>query len=194
VWQGGIYSILVKIHIQICVWIQYFFEVILHHWEMGPIWYIARHLKKLWMDYDKTWWMSWVGDKNKPIRFGLRSGCRSSNLWETKRKLFILAVVRARLHVVLIVNWNNFTGPHHCSHESVEFFNLFTSWLICSFGKIIPSEFEFWPKSQFAQTVQVSSKSIQLFEFNHSDKSIQQKIQLFEIFCSQIDRRTGVKT
>ena len=21
------------------------------------------------MDDDKTWWMSWVGDKNQPIRF-----------------------------------------------------------------------------------------------------------------------------
>ena len=23
----------------------------------------AEYLKKLWMDDDKTWWMSWVGDK-----------------------------------------------------------------------------------------------------------------------------------
>ena len=25
--------------------------------------------KKLWMDYNKTWWMSWLDDKNKPFRF-----------------------------------------------------------------------------------------------------------------------------
>ena len=54
-----------------------FFEVILHHWEMVPKWYTAWHLKTLWTDYDKTWWMSWGGDKNKLIWFGLRSPCRS---------------------------------------------------------------------------------------------------------------------
>ena len=27
------------------------------------------YMKKLWMDSDETWWMSWVVDKNKPIIF-----------------------------------------------------------------------------------------------------------------------------
>ena len=31
----------------------------------------------VWMDYDKTWWMTCVGDKDKPIRFWFRSGFRS---------------------------------------------------------------------------------------------------------------------
>ena len=29
------------------------------------------------MDFDKTWWMSWLGDKNKPTRFWFRSASRS---------------------------------------------------------------------------------------------------------------------
>ena len=55
------------------------FQVILHHKEMGPktIYSVAWYVK-MCTDYDKTWWMSWVGDKNKPIRFWYTSGCRSS--------------------------------------------------------------------------------------------------------------------
>ena len=37
--------------------------------KFGQNRYIARYFKKLWAGYDKTWWMSWEGDKNKPIRF-----------------------------------------------------------------------------------------------------------------------------
>ena len=44
----------------------------------GWIYSTALNFKKLWMDYDKTWWMSWVGDKNKLIRFWFRSESRSS--------------------------------------------------------------------------------------------------------------------
>ena len=33
--------------------------------------------KSLRWVYDKTWWTSWLGDKNKRIRFWLRSGSRS---------------------------------------------------------------------------------------------------------------------
>ena len=40
----------------------------------------------------QIWWMRWVGDKNKAIRFLFRSGCRCSQ-WDTKRKLFSLAEV-----------------------------------------------------------------------------------------------------
>ena len=31
--------------------------------------YVAQYLKKLWTGYDQTWWMSWIGDENKLIRF-----------------------------------------------------------------------------------------------------------------------------
>ena len=46
-------------------------QVILHYEEMGTnmIHSTARYFKKLWMDCDKTRWMSCFGDKNKPIRF-----------------------------------------------------------------------------------------------------------------------------
>ena len=36
-----------------------------------------KYLKNMCTDYDKTWWMSWVVDKNKAIRFWFRSGYRS---------------------------------------------------------------------------------------------------------------------
>ena len=39
-------------------------------------WYTAQYLKKL-SGLAKTWWMSWLGDKNKPNRLWFRSGCRS---------------------------------------------------------------------------------------------------------------------
>ena len=29
----------------------------------------AGYLKKLWTDLDETWWVSWLGVKNKPIKF-----------------------------------------------------------------------------------------------------------------------------
>ena len=34
-------------------------------------------VKTLWMDYDKTRWMSWFVDKNKWIRFWFRNVSRS---------------------------------------------------------------------------------------------------------------------
>ena len=52
------------------------FKVILHRRDAGLKRYIARYLKTSFMGFDKTWWMCWVGDKNKPIRFWIRSGCR----------------------------------------------------------------------------------------------------------------------
>jgi len=40
-------------------WIIYFnFSLILHHWEMGSKWYMARYPKNLWTDYDQ-----WRHDK-----------------------------------------------------------------------------------------------------------------------------------
>ena len=33
----------------------------------------AWYFKKLWTNFDKTMWMSWFDDRNKPIRFWLRS-------------------------------------------------------------------------------------------------------------------------
>ena len=44
-------------------------KVILHHWETGLNWYIARYLKKLWTDSDETWWTVCVCDKDELIRF-----------------------------------------------------------------------------------------------------------------------------
>ena len=45
---------------------------------------IAWYLKELWTDYDKTWWMSWEGDNNRPIRYWLRLGCISGLSVECK--------------------------------------------------------------------------------------------------------------
>ena len=53
------------------------FLMILHHWVIGLKRYIAGYLKKLWTDQNTTWWMSWLGDKNKPIWFWFRFGFRS---------------------------------------------------------------------------------------------------------------------
>ena len=36
-------------HLSVCLWTKY--------------------LKKLWTISDETWWMSWLGDKNKPFKF-----------------------------------------------------------------------------------------------------------------------------
>ena len=53
-------------------------------WMLEVLWFFTiersgqkLYLKKSWTDSDKTWWKSWVGDNNKPIRFWLRYGCRS---------------------------------------------------------------------------------------------------------------------
>ena len=45
--------------------------------------------------------MSWVGDKNKPIRFWLRSADPAYQ-WDTKRKPFSLAEIRALLNAILV--------------------------------------------------------------------------------------------
>ena len=47
----------------------------------------AGYLKKLWTSYNKTWWMSCTGDKNKLIRVWFRSGCTvdPAYQWDTKR-------------------------------------------------------------------------------------------------------------
>ena len=74
VWQGWTDWILVKIRIRLLEFLHY---SILHHWEMGLNQYIARYLKKLSTDSDKTWRIVWVYDKNKLIRFWLCSGYRS---------------------------------------------------------------------------------------------------------------------
>ena len=55
------------------VFFQWFFTI--YRW--GQKRYMAWYLKKLWMDYDKSWWISWGDDNNKLIRFWLRPGCRS---------------------------------------------------------------------------------------------------------------------
>jgi len=55
---------------------------------------IAWYFKKLWTNYDKTMWMSSLGEKNKPIRFWLRSKFRSDVSVGYKCKLFSLAEVR----------------------------------------------------------------------------------------------------
>ena len=75
VWQGRIDSILMKIQIRIRIWklFKWFFTI--ERWSQKLC--IAWDLKKLWTSCDKTRWMSWFGDKNKPIRFWLKSGFRS---------------------------------------------------------------------------------------------------------------------
>ena len=50
-------------------------------------WGQKQYLKKLWMYDDKTWWMSWLDDKNKRIRFWFRLA-DLAHRWDTKRKLF----------------------------------------------------------------------------------------------------------
>ena len=55
------------------------------------------------MGYYKTWWMSWVGDENKPIRFWLRSGFKYGPSVDTKRKLFSLAEVCPLPYAVLVL-------------------------------------------------------------------------------------------
>ena len=35
--------------------------------------------QKLSVDFDKTWWMSWVGVNNKPIRFEVRMQIQALN-------------------------------------------------------------------------------------------------------------------
>ena len=67
VWLGRIDSISVKIRI----WIQGFFNF---GYDSSPLsdgakTFIARCLKKLLTDLDETWWMSWLGDENKPTKF-----------------------------------------------------------------------------------------------------------------------------
>ena len=44
---------------------------------------IPWYLKKLWTSYDKTRWMSWLGDKNKLIWFRLRSGLSVAYIMST---------------------------------------------------------------------------------------------------------------
>ena len=56
----------------------YIFFYFLHHCEMGPKTIYSMTFQTLWKDYGKTWWVSWVGDKNKLIRLWLRFGSRSS--------------------------------------------------------------------------------------------------------------------
>ena len=65
-------------------------------------------ISKLWNDYDKSWWMRWVGDKNKTIRFCCvtRTNGPDADLayqWDTKRKLLSLAEVCTLLSFVLVV-------------------------------------------------------------------------------------------
>ena len=55
------------------------------------------------MDSDETWWVSWLGDKNKPIKFQFRSESRSCLSQDTTCKLISLAEVCA-LPSVLLVN------------------------------------------------------------------------------------------
>ena len=51
--------------------------VILHRLRWDQKQYISLYFKKLWTSYDKTWWMNWLGDENKPRRFWLRPGSAS---------------------------------------------------------------------------------------------------------------------
>jgi len=65
---------------------------------------------------DKTWWMSWVGDKNKPITFWCVTRTNSpdaypANQWDTKHKLFSLAGLCARLISILVV-FRNTSSMH----------------------------------------------------------------------------------
>uniref|UniRef100_A0A8C4QXN3 Follistatin-like 5 n=1 Tax=Eptatretus burgeri TaxID=7764 RepID=A0A8C4QXN3_EPTBU len=53
------------------------------------------------MDYDKTWWMSWLDDKNKPIRFWF-SSADPVYLWDTKRYVFSLVEECALSSAVLV--------------------------------------------------------------------------------------------
>jgi len=63
----GLILVKIQIHIQIPE-----LFVILSHWEIGPKLYIAQYLKRLQMDYDKTWWTGWMCDENESIRFWWR--------------------------------------------------------------------------------------------------------------------------
>ena len=59
------------------------------------------------MDYEKFWWISWVGDKNKPNEFSCvtRTYDPDADLayrCDPKRKLFSLAEVCALPSVVLV--------------------------------------------------------------------------------------------
>ena len=67
--EGPISYILMNIWIRVFFFLQWYF--ITERWHQK--WYF----KKLWMCDDKTWWMSWGGDKNKPIRFWFRYRSRS---------------------------------------------------------------------------------------------------------------------
>ena len=76
VWQGWINLILVKI--QILKRIRELFKVFFFTIERlcqkrHTTWYF----KTFWTNDDKTRWMSWWSDNNKPIQFCFRSGSRS---------------------------------------------------------------------------------------------------------------------
>ena len=60
---------------------------------------VSWYFKKLWMGYDKTRWMSWLGDNNKPS-----SGPDPdlAHQWDTKRKLFSLVEVCPLPSAVLV--------------------------------------------------------------------------------------------
>ena len=47
-------------------------------WEMGPKIIFGMIFKKSCGLVVTTWWMSWLGDENKPIGFWFRSGSKSS--------------------------------------------------------------------------------------------------------------------
>ena len=61
------------------------------------------------MDYDKTWWMSCLGDENKPIRFWCVTRTNGpdadpADQRDTKSKLFSLAEVCALPSAVLVTS------------------------------------------------------------------------------------------
>ena len=58
-------SVQIRILIQVGEFLKGFFTI--ERW--GQKRYMSQFIKKLWTGCAKTWWMIWVGDKNKPITF-----------------------------------------------------------------------------------------------------------------------------
>ena len=55
------------------------------------------------MDYDKTWWMRWLDDKNKPNRFCFLSADPAYQ-WDTKQGLFNLTEVYTPLSAIPVID------------------------------------------------------------------------------------------
>ena len=66
---------------------------------------MARYFKRLWMSYDNTRCMSWLGARTSRFNFGsnpIQIGHSTGHQWDPKRKLFSLVEVHALTSAILV--------------------------------------------------------------------------------------------